>query len=306
MPSVLGTIIESIIDIMKEMEWDGEMYYRGETKSHYKLVPKLLRNSDEYVNSIFLRENEIYCRTIVMAEKEAPVGASSWQTLALFQHYQLPTRLLDWSSSLITAIMFAIEPCLECKKTLCATSEKCSKKDYSPRIWILIPRLMHSNLHQKTSLEKLFAVTIGVDDNKIQDYLSIFVQNKNQESKWKYKNGPIFLEIPWNNPRIRAQKGFFTFHANATPLEDVPGSYKWLTRIEISRDLILTLKKEISLIGANEFDIYPDISNLAKYFDRQHTRKSAINETMVTDKTAKRTKSSISSGTVIPTREQKI
>lgn len=278
--SVLGEIIETVVDAMKEMEWDGETYYRGETKSHYKLIPKLLRNSSNYEDSVFLRENEIYCRTIVMAEKETPFGSSSWQTLALFQHYQLPTRLLDWSSSLITAIMFAIEPCLECNKTLCATSKKCSKKNYSPRIWVLIPKRMHESLHKGTDLEKLFAVTIGVDDKKIQNYLDIFVQSRDQASKWKYKNGPIFLEIPWNNPRIRAQKGFFTFHANDIPLEEIPESREWLTCIKISRHLILELKNEIEVIGTNEFDIYPDISSLAKYFDRHHKMKSTINETM--------------------------
>jgi hypothetical protein len=277
MSSILGELIESVMELKHDMKLTNEIYYRGETKSHYKLTPKLLRKSHETERQLFLRENDIYCRTIVMAANDLQSYQSSWQLLALFQHYQLPTRLLDWSSSLITAIMFAIEPCLECRNETCKSDSKCNKEDYNPRIWLLDPKKMHGDLHKRTKLARLYAVTIGVDDSKIQDYKTTFIEKRNSKI-WSYKNGPIFLEIPWANPRIRAQKGYFTFHNDSIPLENMPTSRNWLSRIEISKHLISQLKDEISTIGTNEFDIYPDITNLSKFFERSHAKTKGLKQ----------------------------
>ncbi|HSQ43141.1 MAG TPA: FRG domain-containing protein [Fibrobacteraceae bacterium] len=222
--------------------------------------------------SIHERENDIYCRTLVMAANDLIGYESSWQKLALFQHFNLPTRLLDWSSSLITAIMFAIAPCLECR-VHCAQKNKCDRKEYNPRILMLDPQKMHAALHKDSPIGNLVAVTIGVDDKKLQDYAEVFIT---REQAWDLKGGPIFLEVPWRNARIRAQKGYFTFHPDdRLSFDDIIGHEDWLTEIIIEKKLLHKLRDEIIATGSTEYDLYPDIMHLAKYFARAHRKKEA-------------------------------
>lgn len=43
------------------------------------------------------------------AHDELPSEASDWEVMLLAQHYRLPTRLLDWTSSPMVALFFATE-----------------------------------------------------------------------------------------------------------------------------------------------------------------------------------------------------
>lgn len=244
-----------------------ELYFRGTTNSSYKLVPKLLRSADSYIPTADERENEIFCRTIVMASSEISKVSSSWNLLAMFQHYQIP-RLLDWSSSLMTALMFALKPCFECAEV--CKNGKC-KKSVSPVIWVINPFEMHDSIHKGTEVQGLIAITVGADDNILQDYKKIFIQSsgrKSRKGEWKYKRGPIFLEIPWANPRIKAQKGSFTFHYDSKPIDDFRSCGKWLRKIEIPTRKAKKIRDELIAIGMNEFDIYPDLIHLAETFER--------------------------------------
>ena len=187
---------------------------------------------------------------------------SSWECLAIFQHYGIPTRLLDWSSSLINAIFFSIIDCVHCSKIKCNRPLK--KCNGYPCIWILDPDKMHEKLHP--GCENI-AFTIGVDH--IQQYDECYVVDDNS-SKWQYNSGPIFMEIPWTHPRIRRQKGYFTFHPNDTPLEEMVSEDGGLVKIELYKDLRDCVLDEFEVIGISEHDIYTDLASLSTYLKRKY------------------------------------
>ena len=259
--SVLSRIIEEVGIFKNSRKNKSEdIYFRGQREKN-QLIPSLLRikNQDQ---SIDYYENIYYCDAWIMGASEFEKETSSWEILARFQHYQIPTRLLDWSSSLISAIYFSLEECLSCKnKSKCVSQDNC---DGCPIIWILDPVRMHKELLPEQYQNKYAAITIGVDE--ISEYKDVFITNKKE---WTLGNVPIFLEIPWKNERMSKQKGYFTFHPNLKELDKFDNSNTWLKKIKIDKNEIESIINEINIIGVNDHDIYSDLPSLGKYFNRR-------------------------------------
>jgi len=73
----------------------------------------------------------------------------------------------------------------------------------------------------------------------------------------------IFLQIPWTTERVRAQSGFFTFHATATSIEEE--NPKYFRKIDIPVDSIEGALKFLSSAGLNEYTVFPDFVGLAGF-----------------------------------------
>jgi len=259
--AVLSRIIEEVGNFKNaRINKNGEIYFRGQrTKS--QLIPSLLRIKNQE-RGIDFYEGTYYCDGWIMGASEFEKETSSWEILARFQHYQIPTRLLDWSSSLISAIYFSLEKCLSCNnKSECVLNDNC---DGYPIIWVLDPVRMHKELLAKDICDKYAAFTIGVDE--IQEYKDVFITKK---ENWRLGDVPIFIEIPWKNARISKQKGYFTFHPNIKELDKFDASDTWLKKIEINESEIENLINEINIIGVNDHDIYSDLPSLGRYFNRK-------------------------------------
>ena len=111
--SALSYVIDDIRNKQRAGILSEEIFFRGQRANHL-LVPSLLRPHMKYKKSIARTENNFYCDAMVMAAADLSNVSNSWQALALFQHYEIPTRLLDWTSSLTSALFFALLPCLKC------------------------------------------------------------------------------------------------------------------------------------------------------------------------------------------------
>jgi hypothetical protein len=259
--SVLSRIIKEVGNFKNaRINKNGEIYFRGQ-RTKNQLIPSLLRTKRQKPDIEFL-ESIFYCDGWIMGASEYEKEISSWEILAKFQHYQIPTRLLDWSLSLINAIYFSLEKCLPCNnKSERVVNDNC---DGYPIIWVLDPTRMHEELLPKDICYNIAAFTIGIDE--IQEYKDVFITNKED---WKLGDVPIFIEIPWKNARISKQKGYFTFHPNNKELDRFDGSDTWLKKIEINKSEIEDLINEINIIGVNDHDIYSDLPSLGRYFNRK-------------------------------------
>ena len=79
----------------------GHYYFRGVANSSYELIPTIGRQQNACEKK-FLDDFRIKGRGLVQCEPH-----NLWEWMALAQHHGIPTRLLDWSSSMLTALYFA-------------------------------------------------------------------------------------------------------------------------------------------------------------------------------------------------------
>lgn len=216
-------------------------FFRGHTQGHYKLAPSLLRNEIGKDT-----EHNLYVDCYARGQHLMPIYRNSWEFLSLMQHFGIPTRLLDWSESLATALFFAL-----------------AEKGKSPHVWVTNAFLL--NRSNKASKDPRI-LTIGLDS--APDYEVCFISFDN-DATWPFKK-PVFLQIPWSSERMVGQKGFFTVHADATPMEE--SCKKYLRRVDIPEDAVPGARRFLEYAGVNEDTIYPDLEGFGRFLRKRYLK----------------------------------
>lgn len=129
-----------LVRLDESMEYDRPslitFLFRGHARSDWRLVPSLLRQVavcgmsasealavERSARLEFSRQAHLHLPEMLLAERD---DAMSWWLI--MQHYNAPTRLLDWTRSLFVAAYFAVE----------------KEEDSDGAIWILhAPRMVH-------------------------------------------------------------------------------------------------------------------------------------------------------------------
>ena len=106
------TTLEQISKIIWDQQYQSTLMrnrspylYRGLPNSNYHLVTSLRRNCKEKKNDI---ELAILRNFVKYAALEDPaLKTSIWRQMIVGQHHGLPSRLLDWTYSVLIALHFA-------------------------------------------------------------------------------------------------------------------------------------------------------------------------------------------------------
>lgn len=112
----IKSVAQYITDVQSfEQKHIAQWYFRGHSSEEYKLIPSLFRldvsgsfsnwpDIEKYMIESFIRE-------AIPHLVAKPDSIEKWLTLA--QHHGLPTRLLDWTTSPLIALYFAVENYIE-------------------------------------------------------------------------------------------------------------------------------------------------------------------------------------------------
>jgi hypothetical protein len=154
--------------------------------------------------------------------------------LALAQHHGLPTRLLDWTTSPLVALYFALE------------AHAAGNLTEDAVVW---------QFHPQSEL----ADSGGVD--QIEAWQDAFSGELEHDCALYFP--------PHHSPRITSQQGCFTIHAipqkwNAfVPLEERADRSINLVKLTIPNSCCRRVWVELVSLGVNKYSLFPDLEGLA-------------------------------------------
>ncbi|HEY3385690.1 MAG TPA: FRG domain-containing protein, partial [Saprospiraceae bacterium] len=148
----------------------NEVYYRGHSRVDYQLLPGLARlenlpkqqklEGDDLLNF----ESRLASGFMQYGNHLISQHRGSWDPLYLMQHHGLPTRLLDWTESLMTALYFAV-----CD----------AKEDSDAAVWVLDPYALNNTEAKKEDYDVLEYLDVRYPEG----YYHYFVDTRMNKSE---------------------------------------------------------------------------------------------------------------------------
>lgn len=245
-------------DLTKVLNPHRNLWFRGHTDADWILVPMVYRlgfadgEKDRLQNERFLNQ-EFRVRSAGIR-----VGAEDNEELYfLQQHYGMPTRLLDWSTSPLAALFFAVSD------EGGSRSNGKSRKEKNGKLFAMDARGL-----ARTQIEK----AILPDEESFRGIATsrnpTFQNALKQITGWPKDS--IFPKIIFPvrpdhfDRRISLQQSCFTFHV-PEPFELTEKENSSLREFVIPADKKPKIKAELETLGVNDFTIFGDLDHLAKW-----------------------------------------
>ena len=228
--SSIGELLEAAKDAetaFREMPW-----FRGHASASWNLTPSAHRRHP-VLETQFAQHFRLRAPSI---SQRCPAHQDTAAWLPLMRHYGLPTRLLDWSESVLVAAYFAIDVDLGC--------------DHA--IWVLSPGALN-----ETSIGGFIPF---LTDERVKPLVSDAFGAKIAHTS------PACLATlaPRTDQRMAAQLGNYTIHGTRDPLENHEHSSNFVGRIIIPSGARSNIRRELSLAGVRTSALFPDLESLAR------------------------------------------
>ncbi len=220
----------------------GNLWYRGHSKSRYENLPSILRK-DTWIDDEYSYRTE-YDIFKSFKRKSKIKKETDYEYLHLMQHFGLPTRLLDWTESSMTALFFAIE-----------NKEECDQ----PVVWIIDPWDFNGILHNERVIFDFYGNQVH---KKVDSYI-----NPPDDHIDNMPDLPIAVLPSFYDDRVIAQKsGFVLFGKEKTPLEKLvlKEDYFNLAKIQIDTESVSDILIDLNMAGVEYHSLFPDLDGLVK------------------------------------------
>jgi hypothetical protein len=173
--------------------------------------------------------------------------APAWEDLpgwlSLMQHYRAPTRLLDWTGSILAATFFAVGGLEE-------------HGEHAGVVW----GLHGAGLNGTQEVRGLPSLYGGWSNTLVQ---RAFHENLPPARK------TLAVIARETDVRMMVQLAAFTIHdAGMPPLEAMPGQETFLVRFDIPAEVKYDLAMDLFRLGVRRSTLFPDLEGLAAELSR--------------------------------------
>jgi hypothetical protein len=233
---------------------DVQIWYRGHSNAAFDLKPSSGRKY-QYADRCYGGfdrnvEQRLLDRFRRRAYAMTDRVLNEWEIMFIARHYGLPTRILDWTSSPLVALYFAV-------------SEQFAEP---ATLWAFARVTDHS-----TDLP--MALLVKSDDPAMGPFGYYSTPETEADNNVETQDAVKLIHPLYNSPRITAQNGVFTFHSN--PQKDLAQyaniafhrkrlDLQVLLRWDIEQSIKPGFIRSLEELGVNARTVYPDLDGLAK------------------------------------------
>lgn len=237
MPVTMIRHVRDAIDLAAGMGADlGAAWWRGHTRSEWALAPKLYRAPNRAVvehNLVLDFQSRAVSRRVGCPPTD---DHPAWLFLA--QHYGLPTRLLDWTQSILFALFFAVR-------------DEGDAADGA--LWALNPVALNGTQTGDDRLLLPVHVRGHFDCAFTGDAMP---------------DGKIVAVAPAEvDVRLMVQLSMFTVHPVETPIDKLADSDMFLRKYTVFGEAKEEIRATLNLLGINVATLFPDLQHLAEDID---------------------------------------
>ena len=263
--------IDQVSELIWEQKFDFEKkrnrssyLYRGLSNAKFNLVTSLQRNckgkKDELELSI-LRNFTKYT-----AKEEPKLKESIWRQMIVGQHHGLPTRLLDWSYSVLVALHFA------------TSGESLNMiDDHDCAVWKIDIEEINGMLPDKykkiLKTENAYLLTVDMMDRLISGDVNAL----EKYDKEMGEHALVLLEPFSIDQRIINQYSYFSIipaqmehGTDSLGIEAFLSTTNNTVKYVIDKSLKWRIRDMLDQMNINERTIYPGIDGIAHWFARHY------------------------------------
>ena len=165
--------------------------------------------------------------------------------LCMMQHHGVPTRLLDWTESVMLAAYFALVH---------------DGAGPAPAIWVLTPRLMNRVAIGK---ESVFLLKEPPCKELVEQAFLDKAGGGGHEGAESRKPAYAALGSELGS-RMMVQQTAFTIHAGAEALDQHPRGAEFLTKIELCGGESAEITRLVRYSALTRCVVFPDLENLGR------------------------------------------
>jgi hypothetical protein len=258
-PQVTVTSVRDLIgqvrDLRAKTRW--RWLFRGQRLASWGLQPRVHREYGAEEERFLTQE---FRARAGVRHPHSPRYEDYADWLALMQHYGLPTRLLDWTHSALIAAFFAVE------HTLPHYHNRETQPEDSA-IWAVCPGELNRVQGLKSYIYPLSSSDLR---NLVR---RAFYSPRTPSRSDRYLNVAAAMAVE-TDARMQVQRGAFTIHRTAEPLEMMQGSVSWLRKFVIPGEAVPDFGEEVQALGVGLADLFPDLGSLARDLSCQIAKKA--------------------------------
>ncbi|HDZ09314.1 FRG domain-containing protein [Pseudohongiella sp.] len=257
--------IFELLELINKVTPYCDLWFRGSSRLDFGLVPGLIWRNDLNFESNYISKFLVGYQSYLGKALENP-----WEQYALMQHHGLPTRLLDWSSSPLSALYFALH--------------QDSRWQGDRVVWVLNPASFNEYFHGFDSIvcpAAMASTAIMKGDSAVEgefwDLNSYLPKLLDKDDHYELPVSPIAMESPFSNRRLASQHGRFTLHGSNSDSLDIQlrecDNKRVLAAFVLKTEgKLKEFKDQLYGLKINGETIYQDLDSMVKEIVRQETR----------------------------------